>query len=707
VALVAGATAGPALAAPPARPNVLLVTLDTTRADHLGCYGARDALTPALDALAARGTVFEHAYSASPMTLPSHATMLTGLEPPEHGLRVNGYGALPPDVPTLATILAGAGYRTGAFVAAFVLNRRFGLDRGFATYDDDLAGARQQIVEEHLSVYRPGDRVVDAALAWLGEPGDAPFFAWVHLYDPHFPDYANPALAGTRFDGVASYGAEIAFMDRQIGRLLDWLDETGLAATTLVVAVADHGEGLGDHGEREHGYLLSEEVLRVPLLMALPGTVRPGHRVRPVVSSVDLLPTILDVAGIDNPVRGHGRSLSLGLAGGELPSMPSYAETDLPYTVFGWSPLRSITTERWKYVRTARPELYDRAADPAERTNLHTEQPETARELAGALATLERTLGVAPAVPAVTLDDDARRRLEALGYLESAAPAAASPALAALRDVKDMLPVKHLGARIASGLATGTLDVAAAIEGLRELVARSPESATFHARLGALLEKTGDHEGAAAALTRAVELQPEHAEARNNLGHVWLRLGRWEDAAAQLQEAVRLRPDLFEARLGLGMAASALWDHAEASKQLSEAVRLDPASAEAHLRLSIVLAHIDAVRRALEHAREAVRLAPSLAAAHDQLGRLLSEEGRLRRALEAHATAVRLAPDVAEYHDNLAAAYAATGRSADAVATARTALDRARANGRHALARDIEQRIALYERQPRAVRAGS
>lgn len=734
VAMLAALVAVPGVRAD-APPNVLLVTLDTTRADHLGCYGASGALTPALDDLAAHGTLFEQAYTPSPMTLPAHATIMTGLEPPEHGLRVNGRSVLAPGIPTLAEILAARGYRTGAFVAAFVLNRRFGLDRGFATYDDDLAGARKQTVEEQLSVYRPGDRVVDAALGWLDHAAGAgaPFFAWVHLYDPHYPNYPNDALAGTRYAGVASYDAEVAFMDRQVGRLLEFLDRRGLRDDTLVIAIADHGEGLGDHGEQEHGYLLNDEVLRVPFIVSLPGVVRAGHRVGAVVSSVDVLPTTLDLVGIAPGPDGRGRSLRAALAGEAIPSVPSYAETDLPFTVFGWSPLRSLTTERWKFVRTARPELYDRLADRAERANLEPDQPRTAGALAQELASLEGQFrNVAPAADAA-VDAESRRRLEALGYVESASASAAGADGKPLRDVKDMLGVKRMGAELATGLATGRLDVARAIRIGQELVRRSPESATFHARLGALLVKTGRLDDAAPELAEAVRLQPDHAEARSNLGHVLVRQGTFDEAAVQLAEAVRLRPELAEAHFGLGLAESARGNHAEALAAFERAVALDPASADAHMHLgnayarqdrrlpavreyqaalaarpdfalahhnlATLLARGDRLDDALTHAREATRLAPELAAAHDQLGKLLVEDGRTDDAIAAFTTAVRLAPETPEFRDDLAAAYAAAGRSDDALSAGREALAKARAAGRDGLVRDINRRLAFYQRR--------
>src|SRR5690242_20508588 len=372
-------------------PSVLLITLDTTRADRLGCYGYADALTPHLDALATSGTRFDAAYTPSPMTLPAHATLLTGREPPEHGVRVNGRQRLPDGVATVAEALRGRGYRTGAFVAAYVLARRFGLDRGFETYDDDLSAARTQTVHEPLSVYRPGDVVAGAALAWLESVmrDPAPFFVWVHFYDPHYPHYANASLAGTRFAGVASYDAEVAFMDQQVGRVLEFLERSGRARDTVVIAVGDHGEGLGEHGDQEHGYLLNEEVLHVPLVLRWPGETRAGTSSDVVVTSADVAPTILDAAGIAPPALLRGRSLRSVTKGEPVRPVSAYAETDLPLWTFGWSPLRSLTTERWKYVRTARPELYDRATDRRERHDLAAARPDVVATLDAELTAVE------------------------------------------------------------------------------------------------------------------------------------------------------------------------------------------------------------------------------------------------------------------------------------------------------------------------------
>jgi arylsulfatase A-like enzyme/Flp pilus assembly protein TadD len=720
--------------------SVLLVTLDTTRADRLGCYGHAAALTPHLDGLAASGVRFDAAYSPSPMTLPAHATLLTGLEPPSHGVRLNGRHRLPDGVPTIAEALRAKGYRTGAFVAAYVLDRRFGLDRGFEVYDDDLRDARPQAVAEKLSVYRGADRVADAARAWL-EPiarAGTPFFAWVHFYDPHYPDHVNPSLAGTKFAGVASYDGEVAFMDQQLGRLLDLLDATGRAGDTLVVAVADHGEGLGDHGEHEHGYLLNEEILRVPLVVRSPGRARPGAVVPAVVALADVAPTILDAVGVTAARPLDGRSLRTALEGGALASRPAYSETDLPFTVFGWSPMRSLVTEQAHYVRTARPELYLRAGDRAERTNVAPAQPDVVRSLDGELAAIEARFTPTPSARA-SVDDDTRTRLAALGYVDTTA---SPPALAGtLRDVKDMLAVKRRSAEISGGLATGRLDRPTAIALTRQLVRDSPESAAFQSRLGTLLLEADDAAGAVASLAEAVRLRPDDADTRTNYGQALLRSGRRPEAIEQFRAALALEPGHGAAHLGLGMALAAGGDLAGGVVELEAAVRASPSSADArlnlgnlylrqgktaeaeasyrealklapdhglaHHNLATLLARGDAIDEAMMHARDAVRLAPKLAAAHHLLGRLLVEDGDVPAAITEYRVATELDATTPEFFDDLAAAYASNGQITLAITTGRQAMAKARHAGRDDLAREIRQRIAYYRTQPRRPRTAA
>ena len=294
------------------RPHLLLITLDTTRADRIGCYRYSKARTPVLDALAAAGVRCEHAYTVAPLTLPAHSSLFTGLYPVENGIRTNGRGRLDDAIPTLAEVLRRQGYDTSAFVGSFVLNGKFGLDRGYNTYDDDFAS--DYPTNDALHVERTGASVVDAALEWLKAPRSRPFFCWVHLFDPHSPYLAHADLFGDEF-AERPYDAEIAYVDQQVGRLLEFLQRCGLESETLVVVVGDHGEGLGEHLEQTHSMMLYNSTMHVPLIFRHPTRLAGGRRLAANVSMVDISPTILDLLEVADPRKISGKSLKPGAAG--------------------------------------------------------------------------------------------------------------------------------------------------------------------------------------------------------------------------------------------------------------------------------------------------------------------------------------------------------------------------------------------------------
>ncbi|HEX2465656.1 MAG TPA: sulfatase, partial [Thermoanaerobaculia bacterium] len=378
--------------------NVLLVTLDTVRADRLGSYGYAGASTPALDGLAREGIRFSQAVATAPLTLPSHASILTGLFPPRHAVHQNGAAALPPTVPTLAEALHGHGYRTAAFVGSFVLDARFGLDRGFELYDDDIPRDPTTAVPG-LEAERPGTQVVDRALSWLNADDQRPFFVWVHLYDAHAP-YEPPEPYRSRF-ADRPYDGEIASVDAQVGRLLSYLDERGLAGDTIVAVAADHGEALGEHGELTHGLLLFEPTVRVPLLLRAPGRLPGGVVVGEPVGLADLAPTLAGLAGVHLGLPSSsvdGRDLSASLAAGdEPPRVDLYAETEYP-RLFGWSALAAIRRGHAKYVAAPTPRLFDLESDPGETSNTLQAGDHRPAALAEALASLQAE-GVAAAPP--------------------------------------------------------------------------------------------------------------------------------------------------------------------------------------------------------------------------------------------------------------------------------------------------------------------
>jgi len=659
VVMKRGADRGP-------RCNLLLITLDTTRADRLGCYGYDGALTPALDELAAGGVLFEQAFANVPLTLPSHTTLLTGLQPAEHGLRVNGANRLDSSIPTLAAELRQQGYDTGAFIAACALDSDFGLDRGFGTYDDEQTGAYGSYADDPFSQYRPGDLVTDAALAWLEERGEEPFFCWVHLYDPHLPYYVHEAMSETRFSGQKTYDAEVAFMDMQVRRLTAFLKKRDLTRRTVVVAVGDHGEGLGEHQEVGHGYMLYETTQRVPLIFSAPGRIREGDRGAAMVSLVDFFPTILDLLDIPGTYQGMGRSLRPALEGGEMDSIPCYGETDMPYTSFGWCPLRSVTTPRWKYIRTARVELYDRQADPGELNNLADIHPEQMEQLEAELSAIEggMTLHVAEEVE---LAAEAKRRLEVLGYV--AAPRhsidTSSLDLSSLRDIKDVLPVAYAVITVRELVHQG--EVGRALEMCREMIKLSPESSRVRFCVGNVLLECEQIEEAAAEFREALTADPDNLEARNNLGRALLTLGKTDEAVEQFTKAVQLDPDSAEVLANLGNALLKQRRIDEAIKHCREAVRLKPDLVEARKNLSEALLERGAVDEAIMHGTEAVRLAPDNDEAHGSLAMALAARGRLDEAIVHFAKVVELKPGLEVARENLALALARRGRLDEAV----------------------------------------
>jgi arylsulfatase A-like enzyme/Flp pilus assembly protein TadD len=592
------------------KPSLLLITLDTTRADRLGSYGYREALTPALDRLASEGVSFEQAFASVPITLPSHATLMTGLQPPEHGIRVNGTQKLDIGAPTLAELLREEGYQTAAFVASATLDSKNGLDRGFDLYDDSMSSAYPYDRTEPLTAYRPGNEVTDLALNWLKErDGEKPFFCWLHLFDPHHPYFAHEELAGTPFEGRSSYDAEVAFMDIQVGRMLDYLEQEALRDKVLVVAVGDHGEGLGDDREHGHGHMLYEVTLRVPLILSRPGSIPQGVREDAMVSLVDLFGTMLDLIGLERDEgEWSGRSLLPAFTGTGLNSMPCYGETDLPYRSFGWSPLRSLTTPEWKYIRSTRRHLYDRQSDPRERANLVDINPEIADELDSELLALERSM-IPHQAAAVDLSQEDLERLAALGYVAGSQGSASSEAIdyASLRDVEDMVPVLEL---------------------LREAREAGRENRS---------------EELIALLSEMRILSPESVVFRERLAIALLTQGRLEEGVQEIQEYLRLMPADADAHYVLGVAHARRNDPISAARSFLEVLRIRPGDSRANEAMATLLRQRNDPVGASRHQVRPSNI-PAEAIAHYDLGVLLNAEGRLEEAVGEFERALVIAP---------------------------------------------------------------
>jgi arylsulfatase A-like enzyme len=534
---------------------VLLVTIDTLRADRLGCYGDSAARTPRIDALAREGTLFERAYSPAPITLPAHASLFTGLIPPAHGVRGNGAFALAPGKPTLAEAFRDRGLQTGAFVGGFPLVRRFGLDRGFGHYDDHMAktpGVHYEFAE------RRGSEVADAAIAWLGaNPG--PVFAWVHLFDPHAPYAPPPAFAGGD-----PYRGEIAAVDQAVGRLLDAWDAR--PGPDVVAVTADHGEAFGEHGEESHSLFVYDVTLRVPLVLRGAG-IAGGRREANPVSIVDLGATLLSLAGA--PATLPGRSVLAAKAG-----PPLYAETLAPRLDFGWSELRSIRSGRHKLIRAPRPELFDVAADPGETRDLAAGDAATVARLSAELDALLAAAGETHARRAV--DPETAERLGALGYVQGGAERGSGA------DPKDKVEVAR---RIAA--AAGPFpDHASAAAAYRAIAALDPDVPVVNFRLADALLRSGRATESIPHYRKVVAAGPRSADPFVGLATALAQAGRLDDARRALEDALRVDPASGQAHYNLGEIARVGGDR-EMARREYDAARADPVTrerAEARLR---------------------------------------------------------------------------------------------------------------------------
>lgn len=574
----------------PARPNLLLVTVDTLRADRVGCYGGSG--TPAIDRLCTEGVKFERAYTPVPLTLPAHATILTGLEPPEHGVRGNGVYILGDEHRTIAEILRDNGYDTAAFVGAFPLDHRFGLAQGFQTYDD---GGMSGTSGFHYAERRAA-AVVDRAISWLRNRSDRPFFAWVHLYDPHDP-YDPPEPWRSRFE-PDRYTGEIAYADSQIGVLFDALRTARTWERTVVILTADHGESLGEHGEETHGFFVYDATLRVPLVIK-PATGRTQFAPSGVARLVDLAPTALALLRLPAPRSMSGRRLDAvaNLTG-------AYAETLLPQLDYNWAPLFSHRDGRWKYIAAPEPELYDTAADPRETNNLIGSETGAAARMQQLLAATRR--GFARNQSARRGPDaDTVNRLASLGY----ASGTAGPDVSSGLDPKRMLRV----AREIDEISSGALDSRDALAKLKALAARDPGNNLIHRRLAGAYSAAADWESAAAEYQKAIaagylgeDIQiPAGRAAARAAGAADMR-GATEKAANAMRRAIALAPEDPEV-----LEAHATWtarrgDLATAERELQRLTDEQPARWTAWYQLGMVriqARHYQDAAAALERAR--------------------------------------------------------------------------------------------------------
>ena len=651
------------LAGAPARPNLLLVTVDTLRPDRLGCYGSTHLKTPAIDRLAAAGVVFSRAFAHTPLTLPSHADILLGTTPLRHGVHDNADFKVPPNLPSLATFLRESGYATGAFIGAFPLDSRFGLDRGFDVYDQGYGSGTGL---DFKFAERRAEAVVAAALAWLeGRPG--PWFLWVHLFDPHQP-YDPPAPFSERFKSDP-YSGEVAYADASLAKLLGYLEDSGQAGATVVVITGDHGQGLGEHGEAYHGYFAYNSTLWVPLVVSGPG-VKPG-RVEANVCHIDIFPTVCDLLGLARPDYLEGLSLVPAMNGQDresLASRPIYFESLSPYYTNGWAPLRGFIRGPKKFIGLPLPELYDLKADFGEARNLAG--PDVARERAELDGLVKAGAAGAEKAARSSLDAAARDKLQSLGYVGGYQPPAKDK-FGPADDLKALLPAEVKFEEAQDLYWRGQAGQSVTI--LKELVRGHPDFDGPYIFLVTVYEKQGRTADAEAVLRAGVEANPRSFKLAVQYGVVLAERGKNDEAIAVLNKAAGVidwDPELWNY---IGVAYWNKGDLTNAIAAYEHALSLEPRYAvvlsnlgTAEATLAMKNRDAAALGRAMDHFKHAIESDPADAAAYNGLGGSYRLLGDVDAAVSCWEKAVALEPDHKFALYNLGTAYLDKGDKAKA-----------------------------------------
>jgi choline-sulfatase len=619
-------------------PNVVLITIDTLRADHVGCYGYKQIKTPNIDSLAADGARFERAFTTVPVTLPSHTAMLTGTYPMLSGMHDFSANKLSPQQPTLATVLKQNGYATGAVIAAAVLDSRFGLNQGFDFYYDhfDFSRLDETNLEE---MERPGNLVADQVLDWLGRNSQKKFFLWMHLYDPHYP--YQPPEPYSREYADRPYDGEIAFADEQVGRLLRFLKDKGLYQSAIIVLAGDHGESLGEHGEKTHGFFIYNATMHVPLIIHLPG--KPVARVvGDPVSLVDLMPTVLAEVGAEIPAQVQGRNLLPVLRGEQADHDRNiYGETFLPRIHFNWSELRGAQNVKYHFIDAPRPELYDLAKDPRELRNLFPEKKAVGEEMRAKLAGLIRDYSAGKEMAEKTgLDPALMERLKSLGYAGFSGGGDPTITNRDLPDPKDRIATYEL---ISDAIADSQhRRYPESIEKLKQVLKTEPQSVPAHYLQGLNYSRSKMYPEAVDELQKTVQLSPDYSLAVFSLGMAQAHAGQIDAAIVTLQRALQIDGTNFDAAYNLGAAFIQKRDLPSAAEAFRKSIAINPDLVRSHRALGETLLYLNQLDEAITELRRVVELAPQEPSVHESLAKALAAKGLTTEADEelrrAHPT---------------------------------------------------------------------
>jgi len=635
--------------------------VDTLRADHLSCYQTDRPQTPHIDALAKSGTLFSQVGTPYPLTLPAHVALFTSTYPFANGVRDNGI-PLGPTAITLATVLKNAGYRTAAFVGSFVLDRRFGLARGFDVYDGPV-DLHNKAATGPVERKRPGPQVAEAATRWLETNSNAPFFLFLHLYDLHAP-YDLPRDPSLRH-GETGYAAELAYVDRVLGDFLAAVDRHQLLQKALIVFTSDHGEALGEHGESTHGYFIYQSTLHVPLIIHWPAGSRriPRDRVDEPASLLDVAPTILDAIGVPRPAEMRGHSL-MGAPGAE----EIYSESTYARNHFGSASLRSLRAGAYKYIDAPKPELYDLSSDPNELRNLYAQQRAKAAALSGRIDALRASSPASRSGKPATPTPETIEILRSLGYLSGSTSASRiEPHV----DPKDRIGLfeQYLGA-LTLGSGGRLAEADSSLENLRD---KLPDVVDIRTSLGLNQQRLGEYAKAAGEFKRAVELDPANAPAHFELGFCYFRLRQPADAVKQFKAALALEPWYTRADEALADIYIQAKDYAQARAHLQHLLSVDPASYAANFNLGVLAALEQNWSEARQSMLSALQADPNSAEAHNTLGGIYLQSGDLEHARHQFEEAIRLQGTLASAHYSLGLVLQKEGKSQEAAQEFRAA----------------------------------
>ena len=639
--------------------HVILISIDTCRADYLSCYGFRRQTTPNIDAIAAEGVLFENVITPSPITRPGHSSMLTGTDPPYHGVHDNYDYRLGQSNVTLAEMMRQAGFQTAAIIGAFVMDSKFGLNQGFDTYNDRFDKDIKSIVNPE----RRGEEVSHYGMKWLQQHHREPFFLFLHYFDPH-QAYIPPEPFASAFQ-YNLYAGEIAYTDKCIGLVIKKLKQLNLYDSTLIIITSDHGEMLGEHGEPTHSYFIYQSAIKVPLIFKLPGR-RKSRIIRGMAGLIDIVPTVCSLLGIEVPKQVRGKDLSSCLLGKNLPDRERhiYCESFCP-TIYNANSLLGVVTDRFKYIQTTRPELYDLAKDPYETNNLIKLQPQRGRILQDRLREiLEQTVRKDELDSKMELDEQSRKTLESLGYV-SGGVSVDFTFDQSKDDPKDLL--SFYVAEVNVFALTFEKKYAEAKILCRKMLSERPDYEGTYIYLSKMAEEEGDKAKAITYLAEALKLNPDNIQIRNKLAVMLIQQHKSEEAIKHLTESLRREPDQFETHNDFGFLLQLQGKLDEAISHHRRALQIKPDFDKSHNNLGLALASQGKLDEAISHYRRALQINPDFAQAHNNLGVALARQEKLNEAITHFIEVVRLDPNSAKAHYTLARALEDGGRTKEAI----------------------------------------